>query len=445
MALPTVARVNKATVVSPSIGKSDGMLVKEKYSAATGQLPIQAPVFSSHQASASLQSHPLEKILLKDNTEYEPGHSSPDTVLQATESFITKSVSVSANRLVNKVIYQSPALNAVAVNDAEMLLTPDLTQFLPTPESLSYSSRILVAPTPERNSLPDVMNTGHSEKPFLNTETEELFKTNEVTEEAAEGLVTILTLLDSEPSLLLSESRQRSVLQSDDVLLNGHAVVTDVCGSGNYTVQMSLRPATEASSEVHQSLPSQETFLALITLQSNSSHPVLQIRSCCVTPTTRPEGPDATCCLFRRLPSECRHIQLVQSSQSRAASFTIQLFQMLNHSVAYLHCELNVCLHGKTGCEQDCFESVEMLPPPSDRNSYGNLHNLISFGPILRTKNRFLYKPVEGPDSAMLVPILLGSLTGFAVLGGAFLSLWLHHRQNTKNLGYPPLREIQGL
>ncbi|XP_068772821.1 streptococcal hemagglutinin-like isoform X2 [Struthio camelus] len=435
MALPTVSRANKVTVVSPSIGKSDGMLLKEEYSAAAGQLPIQAPVFSSHQASASLQSHPLEQISSEDNTEHDRGHVSAATVMQATGPSTRKSISVSANRLVNKAIYQSPVLNAVAANDAEMLLSPDLTQFLPTSESPSYSSQILVALTPERNSLAVVRNNKHLEKPFLNTEAEEMFKRNEVTEEAAEGLVTVLTLLDSEPSPPLSESRQRSVLQSDDVLLTGHAVVADdVCGSGNYTVQMSLRPATEASSEVHRPLPFQETFLALIALQSNSSHPVLQIRSCCVTPTPRPEGPDATCCLLDRLPSECRYIQLLQSSQSRAASFTIQLFQMLNHSVAYLHCELNVCLHGKTGCEQDCFESVEMLPPPSDRNSYGDLHNLISFGPVLRMKNRFLNKPVEGPDSAMLVPILLGSLTGFAVLGGAFLSLWLHHRQNTKNL-----------
>ncbi|KAM8795541.1 LOW QUALITY PROTEIN: ankyrin repeat and protein kinase domain-containing protein 1 [Eudromia elegans] len=161
------------------------------------------------------------------------------------------------------------------------------------------------------------MNSGHSEKPFPNTEAEEVFKTNGVTEEVAEGLVTVLTLLDSESSPLLSESRQRSALQSDDGLLNG-------------------------------------------------------------------------------LPSECRHIQLLQTSQPRVASFTIQLFQMLNHSVAYLHCELGVCLHGKTGCEQGCSESVEMLPPQSDRKSYGNLHNLISFGPILRMKNKFLYPPVEG-------------------------------------------------
>ncbi|KAK4809570.1 hypothetical protein QYF61_017002 [Mycteria americana] len=192
------------------------------------------------------------------------------------------------------------------------------------------------------------------------------------------------------------------------------AVVSDdVCGSGNYTVQMSLRPPEEAGPELEGSAPSQETFLALITVQSNSSQPVLQIRSCCVTPSASPGGPGAMCCLFRRLPFECRHIQLLQSSKSRAASFTIQLFQMLNHSVAYLHCELNVCLHGKTGCEQDCFESAEPLLQPSDRNSYGNLHNLISFGPVLRMKNRFLYKPVEGGSPVFFFSLSVSLLQKF--------------------------------
>ncbi|XP_026719445.1 uromodulin-like 1 [Athene cunicularia] len=208
---------------------------------------------------------------------------------------------------------------------------------------------------------------------------------------------------------------------------------------------MSLRPAAEAGPETEGLAPSQETFLALIAVQSNSSQPVLQIRSCCVTPFASPGGPGAMCCLFHRLPFECRHIQVLQSSKSRRASFTIQLFQMLNHSVAYLHCEISVCLHGRTGCEQDCFESVEPFLQSSDRNSYGNLHNLISFGPVLRRKNRILYKPVEGPDSAMLVPVLLGSLTGFGVLGSAFISLWLHHRQKTKTIRCPQLGEIHGL
>ncbi|XP_028940271.1 mucin-5B-like [Antrostomus carolinensis] len=442
MVLLTAARVNKSTVVSTLVGKSEDMLVKGDAPTAI-QLPTQPPMSSPHQASAR---HPLENIPLEDNTEYETGQSSPDTVMDATGPSTTKAFSVSANRIVNKVTNQSAAFNKIAANDAEMLLARDLMQFLPTSESPSYSSQSLVAVTPQGNSLLGVANTGQSEGLFLNTEAEDMARTNEVTEEAAEGLVTVLALLDSEPSALLSEARQRRVLQSDAAILNGFAVVSDdVCGSGNYTVQMSLRPAAEADPEVEGSVASQETFLALIAVQSNSSQPMLQIRSCCVTPSASAGGPGAMCCLFHRLPFECRHIQLLQSSKSRAASFTIQLFQMLNHSVAYLHCELNVCQHGKSGCEQVRETGGEPLLQPSDRNSYGNLHNLISFGPVLRMKNKFIYKPVEGPDSAMLIPILLGSLTGFAVLGSAFISLWLHHRQKAKNTCYPLPGEIHGL
>lgn len=80
----------------------------------------------------------------------------------------------------------------------------------------------------------------------------------------------------------------------------------DACGSGNYTVQMSLRPAAEADPEAEGSAPSQETFLALLAVQSNGSQPVLQVRSCCVTPSASPGGPGATCCVFRRSGAELR-------------------------------------------------------------------------------------------------------------------------------------------
>ncbi|KAK2530432.1 hypothetical protein Q9966_009188 [Columba livia] len=438
--LPATARVSKSTVVSRAMGKAEDTAVQGD-AAAASRLPTQSPVSSPHQPSAR---RPLVKASPDDNTEHQPGHSSPDALMHATGPSTT-AFSVSANRLVNKVTNQSAVFSRVPVKDAESLLARDVILFLPTPESPSYSAQGLVALTPQGNSLLGVANTGRSERLFLNTEAEEMLGTNEVTEEAAEGLVTALTLLDSEPSALLRESHQRSGLQSDAAILNGLAVVSDdACGSGNYTVQMSLRPAAEADPEAEGSAPSQETFLALLAVQSNGSQPVLQVRSCCVTPSASPGGPGATCCVFRRVPFECSHIQVLQSSNSGAASFTIQLFQMLNHSVAYLHCQLSVCLHGKAGCEQ-CFDSVEPLLQPSDRNSHGNLHNLVSFGPVFRTRNRFLYQPMEGPGSAMLVPVLLGSLTGFAVLGSASISLWLHHRQKTKHTHCPQAAEIHGL
>ncbi|KAJ7424938.1 hypothetical protein BTVI_04560 [Pitangus sulphuratus] len=368
--------------------------------------------------------------------EQEPAHSSPGSAGSATGPPSTAAFAVSAD---------SPVNNHSA---AEVLLARDPVQLLPSPESPSYPPGSLVALPAQGNSLLGVAGTDSSQRLLLNTEPEEMGRT-EVTDGAAEGLVTVVTLLDGQPSAP-SDSQHRRGLQPELTVLDGVAVVSDdACGSGNYTVQLSLSPAADTAPEPQgPPAPSPETFLALVAVQDNLSQPLvqplLQIHSCCVTPSASPGAPGAQCCLFRRLPFECRHIQLLQSSRSRAASFTIQLFQMLNHSVAYLHCELNVCLHGKVGCEQDCLESVEPVLQPSDRNSYGNLHNLISFGPVWRMKDRFLYKPVEGPSSAVLLPILLGSLAGFAVLGSAFISFWLHHRQKTKPLHYPPFGDIRG-
>ncbi|XP_048184789.1 uncharacterized protein LOC125338270 [Corvus hawaiiensis] len=366
--------------------------------------------------------------------EQDSAHSSPGT---AAGPPTPRAVSVPANRLVNQGTHQP------AVNDPELLPARDLIQVPLAPESPSNSPGSLAALTLPGDPWLDAAGTDSAQELLLSTEgAEEGGTTREVTDGAAEGLGTAVTL---EPGALGSDSHQRRGLHSDVTVLDGLAIVSDSCGSGNHSVRLSLSPAGATAPEIPGSEPSQDTFLALVALQSNSSQALLQIHSCCVTPSASPGAAGAQCCLFHRLPWECRHVQLLQGSGSRAASFSIQLFQMLNHSVAYLHCELRVCLPGQPGCEQDCLESVEPLPQPSDRTSYGNLHNLVSLGPVWRMNNRFLYKPVEGAGLAMLLPILLGSLTGFAVLGSAFMGLWLHHRQKAKPSRYPPFGEFHGL
>ncbi|XP_026719444.1 mucin-17-like [Athene cunicularia] len=216
-ALPPAARESESTVVSTSPGKSEDMLVKG-VAATTSPLPTRAPVSSSHQTSAR---RPPEQVSLEENIEHKTGHSSPGAIARAAGSSTTKAFSVSANRIVNKVTNQSAVFKKEAVNDAEMLLARDLIQLLPTSESPVYASQSLAALMPQGNSLPGVTNTGQPERLFSNTEAEAMARTNEATEEAAEGLVTVLTLLDSEPRALLSDSRQRRVLQSDATILNG--------------------------------------------------------------------------------------------------------------------------------------------------------------------------------------------------------------------------------
>ncbi|TRZ15910.1 hypothetical protein HGM15179_011258 [Zosterops borbonicus] len=398
------------------------------------------------------ESHPLEE----DAMELVTGHSSPGP---AARSPTPPASPVAANELINH------GTNEPAADGPELPPGRDLT---PVPPERPWQS-----PGSPGHPWLGAAGTAPAQGLLLSTEEaeeEEEGRTGEVTDGAAEGLGTAVTL---EAGALRSGWHQRRGLPSDVTALDGQvppapalgvllqpggvsfhclfypfrpfpslAVVSDSCGSGNHSVRLSLSPAGDTGTAGSDT---QDTFLALVALQSNSSRALLQIHSCCVSPSASPGAAGAQCCLFSRLPWDCTHIQLLKGGSSRASSFSIQLFQMLNHSVAYLHCQLRVCLPGQPGCEQGCLESVEPLPQPSDRTSHGHLHNLVSLGPVWRMNNRSLYKPVEGAGPAVLLPVLLGSLTGCAVLGSAFMGLWLHQRHRAKPSRHPLPAEFHGL
>ncbi|CAN8199069.1 unnamed protein product [Coccothraustes coccothraustes] len=434
------------------------------------QLPTQAPV-SHPQENVS---RPLDEVSppvaevspALEEAAMEPvtGHSSPGTAARAVPG---TAAPVPADRLVT----EGPAEPAVPGRDPDLDPEPD-PEPEPEPEPLP------VSPGPQSpragsgaRTAPGQPGPGAAGMERAEEEEEEEGRTGEVTDGAAEALGTAVT---PEPAALRSGWHQSRGLRSDVPALDGQvprqgslrllllqpgrfssyslvpfvprlAIVSDSCGAGNHSVRLSLSPAGAAAPGQPRSEQPRDTFEALVALQSDSSRALLQLHSCCVTPSASPGAAGAQCCLFRRLPLECRHIQLLGGGSSRATSFSIQLFQMLNHSVAYLHCELRVCLPGQPGCEQECLESVEPLAQPSDRTSHGSLLQLVSLGPVWRMNNRFLYKPEEGAAAATLLPMLLGALAGCAALGAAFMGLWLHQRQRAKPSRYPPPGEFHGL
>lgn len=67
-----------------------------------------------------------------------------------------------------------------------------------------------------------------------------------------------------------------------------------------------------------------------------------------------------------RLPIEPHGIRLLPSVLSKRASFTISLFQMINYSTAYLHCDLSVCLRNHSECER------VSLNPASHMKTWGS-------------------------------------------------------------------------
>ncbi|XP_019345690.1 proline-rich protein 36-like isoform X2 [Alligator mississippiensis] len=472
--LPAVTTSDEAMTASPSPGEARGRPVTEG-GVTAGHLPAQAPVSLLPDLPSGRPSHLPEtaslgetgKLLGRFDLSTRLAQSTASATTVGTSASVATQLASTSDKLIEKTASQFSVSNAAVSDGLETLLTTDLSQFQPTSETLSDPSEVPMVFTSERSRLLDVTGLESFERPALHTEAEQVARISDMTEDTAGDLTTAPMWLEAEPVAL----ENRAAGQLDDALLDGFAVVSDdTCGSGNYTARMSLRPAAEMAPGAHSPLSSPETFLAVIALQSNGSRPALRIQACCVTPTSRTPGPEAVCCLFpragfeagkphrvaaagsettfpipTRVPFDCRHIQWLHGGQSRAASFTIQLFQMLNHSVAYLHCELNVCLSSSPGCEQDCLEGTEAASQPSSRSSSGSPHNLVSVGPVRKVKSAFPSEPVEGPASIMIVPILLGSLTGLAVLGSVFVCLWLHHRRKTLSPGNPFLRATSGL
>ncbi|KAL2295761.1 hypothetical protein Nmel_017282 [Mimus melanotis] len=350
--------------------------------------------------------HPLEKVSpalevsppLEEDAMVDPGHSSPGpSARPPTPTAAPGPANELVNPGTNELVH--PGTNEPAVNGPELFPGRDLSP----------------------GQLPST------------EEAEEDVSTREVTDGAAEALGTALgTVVTLEPGAL-----RRSGLRSDvpprhrERLLRLReplgAAEPEPCRGrgprgGRGRAPPGHLPGPGGPAEQQQPGPAADPLVL--------REPLCQPRGC--------GGP------VLPLP-QCTHIQLLQGGSSRAASFSIQLFQMLNHSVAYLHCELRVCLPGQPGCEQGCLESVEPLPQPGDRSSHGNLHSLVSLGPVWRTNNRFLYKPGQGAGPATLLPVLLASLAGCAVLGSAFMGLWLHQRHRAKPSRCAQPGEFQGL
>ncbi|XP_055370080.1 uncharacterized protein LOC114867987 isoform X2 [Betta splendens] len=183
-----------------------------------------------------------------------------------------------------------------------------------------------------------------------------------------------------EPELPALKHRRRT---PPHLYLSGVTEVTeDLCGSGNYTAEMSLNLGRDV--EPGDAVPVLGNLRVSINLKTNSSLINLEVTSCCLSPTVQPDLTSSTCCLFSRLAAEPVGITLLPSALSTSASFTISLFQMINYSAVYLHCDLSVCLRNRSDCERECPERRSAFPAEGPDAIVTNLRNRISFGPMLK-------------------------------------------------------------
>ncbi|XP_035647399.1 uncharacterized protein LOC118397079 isoform X1 [Oncorhynchus keta] len=220
---------------------------------------------------------------------------------------------------------------------------------------------------------------------------------------------------------------QRIGLSSPD-LLTGLAVISDdICATGNYTAEMNLN--LERNVLPGDLVPALGILQVVINLKTNNSQVNLEIKSCCLSPTVQLDDINITCYVFSRLPLNPRGIRLLPSILSKRASFTISLFQMINYSMAYLHCDLSICLRNHTECERQCLQHRDLLSEAGPE-AITNLRNRISFGPMLKgAENSSLPGEMDTAAEMEIMLVILGMVVGCSLMTGTLLLLWMAYRR----------------
>ncbi|XP_073779765.1 uncharacterized protein isoform X2 [Danio rerio] len=214
--------------------------------------------------------------------------------------------------------------------------------------------------------------------------------------------------------------------------LSGLAQISDdICGSGNYTAEMSLN--LERDIMPGDLIPALGNLRVVISLKTNNSQVNLEIKSCCLSPTVRLDEFNTTCCIFSRLPIDPHGIRLLPGVPSKKASFTISLFQMINYSSAYLHCDLSVCLRNHSDCER-CVQRRNAHLQEEAGGVFSRMGNRISFGPVLKGADNSSFS--EAADDTEAVAVIISSVAGCLLACLALSLVWMANRRCLQRSAY---------
>ncbi|KAM7399473.1 hypothetical protein PAMP_018744 [Pampus punctatissimus] len=236
----------------------------------------------------------------------------------------------------------------------------------------------------------------------------------------------LLSEQEFESKLLRLKNRRRA--SSHQYLSGVTEVSEDLCGSGNYTAEMSLNLGRGV--EPGDAVPALGNLRVVINLKTNNSQLNLEVTSCCLSPTIQLDLTSATCCLFSRLAAKPPGITLLPSVLSTSASFTISLFQMINYSVVYLHCDLSVCLRNRSDCERQCLQQRSAFPLEGRETIATNLRNRISFGPMLKEVKNSTFPEEIDLSELDLVLVIISVVVGSFLVTVMLLLVWVaYHRR----------------
>nr|XP_015196676.1 PREDICTED: uromodulin-like 1 isoform X1 [Lepisosteus oculatus] len=191
-----------------------------------------------------------------------------------------------------------------------------------------------------------------------------------------------------------------SLLISTGYTPTGVDMIKDIIeGSGIFLATIQLLNGTSPLPKNYSLSPDDEVFIE-VGINLTMTQVKLILNECWATPTSSPSDPTTHMFMKNSCPIPNTYTTVIENGNSTKARLSLRIFSFVDHSVIYLHCQVQICIEtAGTSCKPHCEQR-------SERSIKAVEIGQASWGPIYRSSHAVTK---ETPNSQRE--------TGFIVLG----------------------------
>ncbi|MCI4387928.1 hypothetical protein PGIGA_G00079730 [Pangasianodon gigas] len=165
---------------------------------------------------------------------------------------------------------------------------------------------------------------------------------------------------------------------------SGYDMINNVVeGSVMYHVTVRLLNGTYPLPENYTLSPEDEVIIE-VGLSSNMSQIKVVINKCWANPSNNPAEQPNNVFLENSCPVPEKYTTVVENGESTRSLLAVNLFQLVNFDVIYLHCQIQICIEMSTAtCRPDCNVVPRLARTSRGANVIGMAK--ASYGPLLKS------------------------------------------------------------
>ncbi|MBN3321703.1 UROL1 protein, partial [Atractosteus spatula] len=191
-----------------------------------------------------------------------------------------------------------------------------------------------------------------------------------------------------------------SLLISTGYTPTGVDMIKDIIeGSGIFLATIQLLNGTSPLPKNYSLSPDDEVFIE-VGINLTMTQVKLILNECWATPTSSPSDPTTHMFMKNSCPIPNTYTTVIENGNSTKARLSLRIFSFVDHSVIYLHCQVQICIEtAGTSCKPHCEQR-------SERSIKAVEIGQASWGPIYRSSHAVTKETLNSHRE-----------TGFIVLG----------------------------